>query len=234
MMSVAILVGGLATRLRPLTNSIPKALVPVAGKPFLLHQLEYLCSQDVCHVVLCTGYRAGEIEEVVGNGSAWGLKVEYSEDGETLLGTGGAIVKALPLLGPEFFVLYGDSFLPVSFAEVGSQWRRSKQPALMTIYRNEGQWDVSNVCFESSIVTEYNKEEPHPEMNFIDYGLGVLSAEAFAGHRDSTPFDLADLYHDLSLDGKLAGMEVYERFYEIGSPQGLAQAEAYFDQIDRQ
>ena len=102
----------------------------------------------------------------------------------------------------------------------------------MTVYRNQGEWDVSNVYFESFMVTEYNKQEPHPEMNFIDYGLGVLSAEAFAGHRDSTPFDLADLYHDLSLAGKLAGMEVFERFYEIGSHQGLAQAEAYFNRTD--
>ncbi|MBT5624103.1 MAG: NTP transferase domain-containing protein, partial [Proteobacteria bacterium] len=109
MIPVAILAGGLATRLRPLTSTMPKALVPVAGKPFLLHQLEYLCAQGIHHVVLCTGYRASQIEAVVGNGSACGLKVDYSEDGETLLGTGGAIVKALPLLGPTFFVLYGDS-----------------------------------------------------------------------------------------------------------------------------
>ena len=231
-MPVAILAGGLATRLRPLTSTMPKALVPVAGKPFLLHQLEYLCTQGVRQVVLCTGYRASQIEAVVGNGSVCGLKVDYSEDGETLLGTGGAIAKALPLLGPAFFVLYGDSFLPVSFAEVESQWHQTKKPALMAVFRNEGQWDTSNVFFENPMVIEYNKQEPHPEMNFIDYGLAVLSAEAFADYRDSTPFDLADLYHDLSLAGKLAGIEVFERFYEIGSHQGLAQAEAYFNRTD--
>jgi NDP-sugar pyrophosphorylase family protein len=196
--------------------------------------LEYLCAQGIRHVVLCTGYRASQIEAVVGNGSVCGLKVDYSEDGETLLGTGGAIAKALPLLGPAFFVLYGDSFLPVSFAEVESQWHQTKKPALMAVFRNEGQWDTSNVFFENPMVIEYNKQEPHPEMNFIDYGLGVLSAEAFADYRDSTPFDLADLYHDLSLVDKLAGMEVFERFYEIGSHQGLAQAEAYFNRTDLQ
>ena len=232
MMPVAILAGGLATRLRPLTSTMPKALVPVAGKPFVLHQLDYLCAQGIRHVVLCTGYRASQIEAVVGNGSACGLKVDYSEDGETLLGTGGAIVKALPLLGSTFFVLYGDSFLPVSFAEVESQWHQKKKPALMAVFRNEGQWDTSNVFFENPMVIEYNKHEPRPEMSFIDYGLAVLSSEAFADYRDSTPFDLADLYHDLSLAGKLAGMEVFERFYEIGSHQGLAQAEAYFNRTD--
>ena len=231
-MPVAILAGGLATRLRPLTSTMPKALVPVAGKPFLLHQLEYLCTQGVRQVVLCTGYRASQIEAVVGNGSVCGLKVDYSEDGETLLGTGGAIAKALPLLGPAFFVLYGDSFLPVSFAEVESQWHQTKKPALMAVFRNEGQWDTSNVFFENPMVIEYNKHEPRPEMSFIDYGLAVLSSEAFADYRDSTPFDLADLYHDLSLAGKLAGIEVFERFYEIGSHQGLAQAEAYFNRTD--
>jgi len=231
-MPVAILAGGLATRLRPLTSTMPKALVPVAGKPFLLHQLEYLCTQGVRQVVLCTGYRASQIEAVVGNGSVCGLKVDYSEDGETLLGTGGAIAKALPLLGPAFFVLYGDSFLPVSFAEVESQWHQTKKPALMAVFRNEGQWDTSNVFFENPMVIEYNKHEPRPEMSFIDYGLGVLSSEVFVGHHDSTPFDLADLYHDLSLAGKLAGIEVFERFYEIGSHQGLAQAEAYFNRTD--
>ena len=231
-MPVAILAGGLATRLRPLTSTMPKALVPVAGKPFLLHQLEYLCTQGVRQVVLCTGYRASQIEAVVGNGSVCGLKVDYSEDGETLLGTGGAIAKALPLLGPAFFVLYGDSFLPVSFAEVESQWHQTKKPALMAVFRNEGQWDTSNVFFENPMVIEYNKHEPRPEMSFIDYGLAVLSSEAFADYRDSTPFDLADLYHDLSLAEKLAGIEVFERFYEIGSHQGLAQAEAYFNRTD--
>ena len=232
MLPVAILAGGLATRLRPLTSTMPKALVPVAGKPFLLHQLEYLCTQGVRQVVLCTGYRASQIEAVVGNGSVCGLKVDYSEDGETLLGTGGAIAKALPLLGPAFFVLYGDSFLPVSFAEVESQWHQTKKPALMAVFRNEGQWDTSNVFFENPMVIEYNKHEPRPEMSFIDYGLAVLSSEAFADYRDSTPFDLADLYHDLSLAEKLAGIEVFERFYEIGSHQGLAQAEAYFNRTD--
>ncbi len=232
MLPVAILAGGLATRLRPLTSTMPKALVPVAGKPFLLHQLEYLCTQGVRQVVLCTGYRASQIEAVVGNGSVCGLKVDYSEDGETLLGTGGAIAKALPLLGPAFFVLYGDSFLPVSFAEVESQWHQTKKPALMAVFRNEGRWDTSNVFFENPMVIEYNKHEPRPEMSFIDYGLAVLSSEVFADYRDSTPFDLADLYHDLSLAEKLAGIEVFERFYEIGSHQGLAQAEAYFNRTD--
>ena len=118
MLPVAILAGGLATRLRPITKTIPKALVPVAGRPFVLWQLEYLRDQGVSRVVLCTGYRSTQIAQIVGDGSEFGIVGEYSDDGTTLLGTGGALGKALPLLGPEFFVLYGDSFLPVSCSTV--------------------------------------------------------------------------------------------------------------------
>ncbi|OUU65205.1 MAG: nucleotidyl transferase [Candidatus Pelagibacter sp. TMED64] len=228
MLPVLILAGGLATRLRPLTERIPKALVPVANKPFVIHQLEFLKGQGIRKVILCTGYRADQIKAVVGNGSAYGLEVSYSEDGDTLLGTGGAIIKALPLAGSAFFVLYGDSFLPISFAEVESEWRRSQKPALMSVFRNEGQWDSSNVLFEDQTVIEYDKHRPRPSMNYIDYGLAVLSADLFSDRKPAIPFDLADLYHDLSLSRRLAGMEVFERFYEIGSPEGLAEAEAYF------
>ena len=228
MLPVLILAGGLATRLRPLTERIPKALVPVANKPFVIHQLEFLKGQGIHKVILCTGYRADQIEALVGDGAAYGLEVSYSEDGDTLLGTGGAIIKALPLAGSAFFVLYGDSFLPISFAKVEFEWRRSHKPALMSVFRNEGQWDSSNVLFEDQTVVEYNKHRPRPGMNYIDYGLAVLSAELFSDHKPAIPFDLADLYHDLSLSRRLAGMEVFERFYEIGSPEGLAEAEAYF------
>ena len=227
MLPVLILSGGLATRLRPLTERIPKALVPVAEKPFVVHQLEFLRAQKIRRVILCTGYRADQIEVVVGDGAAYGLEVSYSEDGDTLLGTGGAIIKALPLTGSAFFVLYGDSFLPISFAKVESQWRRSHKPALMTVFRNEGQWDSSNVLFEDQTVVEYDKHRPRPGMDYIDYGLAVLSADLFSDRQPAIPFDLADLYHDLSLSRRLAGMEVFERFYEIGSPEGLAEAEAF-------
>jgi len=227
MLPALILAGGLATRLRPLTERIPKALVPVAGKPFVIHQLEYLRTQEIRRVILCTGYRADQIEAVVGDGAAYGIEVSYSEDGDTLLGTGGAIVKALPLTGSAFFVLYGDAFLPISFAKVESEWKHSKKPALMTVFRNEGQWDSSNVFFENQTVIEYNKDRPRPGMNYIDYGLAVLSTELFSGRNSSTPFDLADFYHDLSLSHRLAGMEVFERFYEIGSLEGLAETEVF-------
>ena len=228
MLPVAILAGGLATRLRPVTDTLPKALVPVAGRPFVLRQLDYLSRQGIQRVVLCTGYRSGQIEAVVGDGSACGLAVRYSWDGATLLGTGGAIQNALPILGKEFFVLYGDSFLPVNFGQVEKAYRSSGQPALMTVYQNAGQWDTSNVLYKDGKIIEYNKHQPRSEMRYIDYGLGVLSASVFNSDCPEGAFDLANLYHQLSLSNQLAGHEVFERFYEIGSVGGRLEAERYF------
>lgn len=228
MFPVAILAGGLATRLRPITETIPKALVNVAGKPFIVRQLNYLREQGVSEVVLCIGHLGNMVREVVGSGESIGLKVNYSEDGPNLLGTGGAITKAIPLLGDDFFVLYGDSFLPVDFSAVQDAFEKSKQPALMTVLKNENQWDKSNVVFVGGRLHEYNKRTPRAEMTYIDYGLGVVSASVLKQGPVGQSFDLADVYQDLSLQGQLAGLEVHERFYEIGSHTGLKEAEEFF------
>jgi N-acetyl-alpha-D-muramate 1-phosphate uridylyltransferase len=225
---VAILAGGLATRLHPVTETIPKALVDVAGKPFILRQLEYLRRQGVSRVVLCTGFLGEQIEAVVGDGSALELAVSYSQDWPNLMGTAGALKQALPLLDTQFLVLYGDSYLPIDFASVERVFLASGKPALMTVQRNADRWDKSNVLFRDGVIVEYNKQSPTPEMKHIDYGLGALSASVLADEKTSGPLDLADIYHRLSLSGQLAGYEVYERFYEIGSHKGLAEAADYF------
>lgn len=228
MLPVAILAGGLATRLRPITKTIPKALVEVAGQPFICRQLDYLYDQGVRRVVLCIGYLGEMIEAVVGNGSKFGLHVTYSPDGPVLLGTGGAIKKALPMLGDHFFVLYGDSFLPVDFGTVEEAYLASGFDALMTVLKNGDQWDKSNVHFSNGKLLEYNKRAPRKDMTYIDYGLGVVSARVIDGYPAALPFDLADVYQALSMQGKLAGFKVHERFYEIGSHSGLKETEAYF------
>lgn len=228
MFSVAILAGGLATRLRPITETIPKALVNVAGKPFIVRQLSYLREQGISHVVLCIGYLGDMVREIVGSGESFGLEVSYSEDGPNLLGTGGALAKAIPLLGDDFFVLYGDSFLPLDFSAVEEAYDKNKKPALMTILKNKNLWDKSNVLFLDGRLLEYNKREPLAEMTYIDYGLGVISASVLKQRPVGQSFDLADIYRDLSLQGQLVGLEVHERFYEIGSHTGLKEAEDYF------
>jgi len=227
MLPVAILAGGLATRLRPITEKIPKALIEVAGKPFIVHQLQYLRKEGIEKVVLCLGYLCEMIEEEVGDGSKFDLNITYSYDGDFLLGTGGSIKKALPLLDENFYVLYGDSFLPIHFSSVEESFLNSKKPALMTVILNENQWDKSNVIFKDGIVLEYNKKEPKSEMKFIDYGLGVLSKSLFDKYEEKVAFDLADFYHLLSIENQLAGFEVNERFYEIGSHQGIKETELY-------
>lgn len=221
MLPVAILAGGLATRLRPITTSMPKALVEVAGEPFIAHQLRYLKAQGIAEIVLCTGYLGEMIEAVVKDGAAFGVKVTYSPDGEKLLGTGGALRQALPLLGEEFFILYGDSFLPVDFKAVEDDFHHSQQPALMTVLKNDDRWDKSNVIFKEGQIVEYNKADTKPEMKFIDYGLGVIKKSVLQAYPANEVFDLAAVYHQLSMTGQLAGHEVHERFYEIGSFEGL-------------
>jgi NDP-sugar pyrophosphorylase family protein len=222
---VAILAGGLATRLRPITEKIPKSLIPVAGKPFLAHQLELLRSRGIRRVVLCVGYLGEMIQRQFGDGSALGMKLDYSFDGPKLLGTGGALKRALPLLGMEFFVLYGDSYLPVEYRPIAEFFRRSGKLGCMTVYRNEGKYDTSNVVFRDDEIVVYDKKNPVPEMRHIDYGLSLFRARVFESYPASEPFDLADVMGKLVQEKQLAGYEVRERFYEIGSPAGLAELE---------
>jgi len=227
-MTVAILTGGLATRLRPFTETIPKALVDVAGKPFIVRQLEYLRRQGIERVVLCIGHLGENIETVVGNGFDFNIDVKYSWDGPRLLGTGGALLQALPLLGDQFFVLYGDSYLPINFGAVERGFLASGKPAMMTVLRNCDRWDQSNVIYHDGSIVEYNKRTPKPEMAYIDYGLGVLTSSVLVERPAEESFDLSDIYHELSLRGLLAGHEVFERFYEIGSYKGLQEAIEFF------
>lgn len=222
---VAILAGGLATRLRPLTEKIPKALVEVAGRPFIEHQVELLVSQQVSEIVLCVGHLGEMIEKHLGDGSRLGARISYSRDGERLMGTGGALRNALPLLGEEFFVLYGDSYLPTDFAAVESAYRVSGKRGLMTVFRNEGEWDRSNMIFEEGVILKYDKKYPSPQMKHIDYGLEILQRNVFENIPPEGAFDLAEFLHDLVADGQIVGYEVHERFYEIGSLDGWNELE---------
>ena len=221
MLTAAILAGGLATRLRPVTERVPKSLLDVNGEPFIAHQLRLLQANGVRRVVLCVGFLGAMIREVVGDGRAFGVEAEYAFDGAQLLGTAGAIRNALPLLGEAFFVLYGDSYLVCDYASAEREFKMSGKLALMTVFRNDGKWDASNVEFERARILAYSKKDRTPRMKFIDYGLGVFSAKAFERVRTGEPRDLADLYGELLAAGKLAGMEVSQRFYEIGSEAGL-------------
>ena len=221
MLPVAILAGGLATRLRPATERVPKSLLEVNGEPFVFHQLRLLQSRGIGRVVLCVGYLGEMVQQAVGSGRELGLSVEYSFDGPSLLGTAGAIRQALPLLGEAFFVLYGDSYLACDYAAVERAFFDSGKPAMMTVFRNDGLWDTSNVEFAGGQLIAYSKRAHTPRMHYIDYGLGVFRASLFERIAPGTACDLADVYEGALQRGELAGYEVRERFYEIGSPAGL-------------
>jgi NDP-sugar pyrophosphorylase family protein len=223
---VAILAGGLATRLRPATDKIPKALLKVAGEPFLIHQVRLLHSEGFRRIVLCVGHLGEMIQAKIGDGKRLGLQIDYSFDGPTLLGTGGALKRALPKLGERFLVIYGDSYMPVDYAAVAEAFALSGRPALMTVFENEGRWGTSNIWFDAGEIRRYDKKLRTPEMRHIDYGISVLTAEVFAGFADNAAFDVADLYSRLVSEKQMAAHEVKQRFYEIGSPQGLEELNA--------
>ena len=223
---VAILAGGLATRMRPLTSKTPKSLLNVAGKPFIAHQLELLRKQGIRKVVVCLGYLGERVVEEFGDGHAYDLEIGYSFDGDKLLGTGGALRKALPQLGERFFVLYGDSYLTEPFAPIAEHFERSGKSGLMTVYRNNGLHDKSNIVFVDGEIVRYDKKAFVPEMLYIDYGLSMLAPSAFSKHKDGEAFDLSVVLQDLLRAGDLAAFEVKDRFYEIGSISGLKELDA--------
>jgi NDP-sugar pyrophosphorylase family protein len=220
-----ILAGGVASRLGTHAGDLPKTLIPVAGRPFADHQLTWLAEQGVTQVVYCIGYRGDQIRDYVGGGERWGLEVVYVDEGSDLRGTGGALRLALDegALAEHFAVLYGDSYLRVDLPVIFAAFRKSGRPAMMTVLRNDGRWDRSNADFDGALVTRYSKTEG--DFSWIDYGLSVLAREVVARIPSERPADLADLLNDLSREGQLGGFEVGERFYEIGSPEGLAELE---------
>ena len=229
--AVAILAGGLGTRLRPLTQLVPKSMMDVNGRPFIAYQLELLQEKGVQQVVICAGFLGEQIANYVDNGRAFGLNVQYSFDGPALLGTGGAIKKALPLLGDSFFILYGDSYLTCDYRRVFHAFSYSNKTALMTVFRNERRWDTSNVCFSKGEILDYSKRRRTPDMNYIDYGLGVFERSAFDTLPANQPVDLAEAYEELLRRGQLAAFEVPERFYEIGSPQSLEDLSRHLSEL---
>ena len=229
---VAILAGGLGKRLGQKTINKAKVLIDVAGKPFISRQLNYLSDQGVKNIVICTAHLGKQIKDYIGEGLEYNLKIFYSDDGDQLLGTGGSVKKACRILGENFFILYGDSFLPIDFSLVEKAFFQQKKPALMTVFKNQGQWDKSNVYFKDKSV-KYNKNYPQKNMNYIDYGLNVVKNSIFNDSPSNKAFDLSDVFEDLSNKDLLAGLEIYDRFYEIGSINGLNDTIKFFKKMEK-
>ena len=229
---VAILAGGLGTRLGKKALNKAKVLIDVAGKPFISRQLNYLSDQGIKDIVICVGHLGNQIKNYIGNGSKYNLNVSYSDDSDRLLGTGGSIKKACQILGEHFFILYGDSFLPVNFSLVEKAYFQEKKPALMTVLKNKGRWDKSNAYFKDKCV-RYNKKKPRKNMDYIDYGLNIVRNSIFSDFPSNEVFDLADVFENLSNKSLLAGFEIYDRFYEIGSINGLNDTIEFFKKNEK-
>jgi NDP-sugar pyrophosphorylase family protein len=226
---VALLAGGLATRLRPVTQTLPKALVPVAGRPFIDHQLDLLHRHGVRKIVLCLGHLGEMVQEHLGDGASRGLKLTYCFDGPRLLGTGGALRRALPMLGEVFWVMYGDSYMDIDYRAILAAFDAAPPPTvgLMTVLENHGRWDKSNVIFRDHQLVRYDKKNSTPEMTFIDYGVALLRRDAALRIPENEPFDLAELYTRLVDESLMIGYQVSNRFYEIGTPQSWAETDEY-------
>jgi hypothetical protein len=204
-----------------MTEVVPKSLIEIEHRPFIDWQLRLLSSSGIEKVVICLGHKSEMIQDFVGDGDGYGINIAYSLDGPTQLGTGGAIRKALPLLGDEFMVMYGDSYLPTDFKAIETAFRANRKPALMTVFCNRGSLEASNVLFVNGELKKYSKANPSPEMSHIDYGVSTFKRSVFESYALGVPLDLSDICADLSDSGSLAGYEVNERFYEIGSVGGI-------------
>ena len=233
MIPIVALAGGLATRLRPYTEKLPKILLPINGIPFLFHQIVLFKKWGISHIHLCLGYLGEDVLNALEN---WTdkpeIRITWSFDGEKLLGTGGSIKKSLPDLPDPFFVTYGDSYLDVDYPSIEKAFFSSDMDALMTVYRNENKFDTSNVVFTNNTIECYSKQH-RPEMNYIDYGLGILQKKHFQPYSKEISFDLAHIYKELSRSGKLVGFEVKERFFEIGSFNGINDLEKHLKQTGK-
>jgi NDP-sugar pyrophosphorylase family protein len=226
---VCILAGGLGSRLGERVAEVPKPLLQVAGEPFLLHQLRLLASYGAKRVVLCVGYLGEMIETAIGV-ERFGISIAYRHDGDDLRGTLGAVRAASELLGDRFLILYGDTYLRVDYGLAADRWSESGRSGLMTVLRNDGRWDTSNAVFAADRVVAYDKDRPSIEMRWIDYGLGGLQRGALSVVDDDEE-DLAVLYRELARRGALFGFEVRQRFYEIGSPESLHEADAFLRRL---
>ena len=222
-MQCVVLAGGLGTRMRPTTESVPKAMLEVAGKPFVAWQLEQLARGGVDEVLFCIGHLGDTIRGFVGDGTRWGLSVQYSADGEHLLGTGGALRLAFDreMLAEQFLVTYGDAYLTVDLAGLIAELDKVGAPVVMTVWHNQGHVVPSNADFDGASVL-YRKGPTDLALEFVDYGMLAVRRLIIESIEPGAVVDLARVLEDLSVRGVLAGLEVAERCYEIGSPEGMA------------
>jgi MurNAc alpha-1-phosphate uridylyltransferase len=221
-----ILAGGLGRRMHPQTSTLPKSLLPVAGRPFIAWQLEQIAASGIDRVLLCLGHLGEAIEQYVRNGSAFGLSVDCAHDGPKLLGTAGALRQALDRLDETFIVTYGDSYLPFDYSAPLADLRAHPEArGTMAVYRNQGRWDASNTAVQGEQVVRYAKGHADPALDHIDYGATALRREVIAKLPQGRPWGLDAVQAELVAQGLLRAWRARERFFEIGSADGLRDLE---------
>ena len=220
-MQVVILVGGLATRLQSITEKIPKSMIRINEKPFLEYQIELLKKSGLVDILLCAGYLGSQIKDYFGDGKKFGVSLSYSEEKQELVGTGGALKKAENLLADEFFVMYGDSYLLLDYQEIAGYFHNFHKRGLMVVYKNYSRFDKSNVIIKDGIVKIYDKEDSSPEMVYIDEGISILKKEILGDFPSEKAFALDEVFQRLIRAKELLAFQTKQRFYEIGSGQGL-------------
>ena len=224
-MQAVILAGGLGTRLKPLTEEIPKSMIQIQGKPFLEHQLNLLRQGGISDIVLCVGYLGEKIKEYFGYGKGFGVKIEYSEETEKLLGTAGALENARDLLDDTFFLTYGDAYLILDYRGVMGYFKKFNKLGLMVVLKNFDRYDKSNVVVEGDLIKVYDKQRRAPDMVYIDFGFSVLRKKALDLVPKGRVIDLGEFYHELIRRKELLAFETQQRFYEVGSQKGLEEFE---------
>jgi NDP-sugar pyrophosphorylase family protein len=228
-MQVVIIAGGLATRLGEVTRTVPKSMVQIAGRPFLAYQLEPLKRQGITEVILCVGHLGEQIESYFGDGRQYGLSISYSYEKGKLFGTGGALKNAESLLHDEFFTIYGDSYLTLDFSAIMSYFKKFDRLALMTIFKNYGRYDKSNIAIEGNLIRQYGSKSANEELIYIDYGASLFKKQALDIIPPGTVHAMGDMFQALIERKQLLAYEVDQRFYQIGSREGLKEFEEFIE-----
>ena len=229
MLPLVVLAGGFGTRLGSLTENIPKCLIKIRGRAFVDWQIDSFIMNGISEIVFCVSHKSEMVQDYLGDGSKYGIRIQYSVDGIMQLGTGGAIVKALPMLGENFGVIYGDSYLPIRFKEVEDSFLDRNFLCLMTVYKNQELLDASNIEFLDGHIKEYRKNSKNPRMLHIDYGLMYFKGKAFKRYQSGEYLDLTNIFNDMVASNEIAGFEVHKRFYEVGSLKGIDSLSEYIE-----
>lgn len=229
---MVIVAGGLATRLGKRSEKIPKSMIKVSGKPFLQYQIELLKQRGIKRILLCIGYLGEQIRTYFGDGKNFGIEIQYSMEVENLLGTGGALKKAEPLLDNDFFLMWGDSYLLLDYRDIWNAYIKSGYKGLMVIYKNYNQRAKSNVIYKNGKIVLYDKWSSQPEMIYVDNGLSALNKVILNEIPSKRKFPVEKIFHKWSKEGKFAAYETKQPFYEIGSTSGLKEFKSFVSHQD--